>query len=254
MGDARSQKTLARFLAPEAFPGRKVVLPSEEAHHLRDVLRLRPGQEILLLDLRGAEYLGQVEKVSRREVLIRVQRLFRTEEPPRAEITFLLPLLKKDHLAMLVEKAVELWVKRVVLVKTARTVPRAGEGLREKLKRRADQALKQCRRLWPLEIKGPLPLPEAVLEPASRKIFAYEGGGEKIPGEVIRAERLLVFSGPEGGLAPEEVRLLEEAGFESVTLGPSILRAETAAFYLMCLAHHENLLRLEGRQKRAFLV
>ncbi len=245
MGDARSKKALARFLAPGATRGQKIFLSPEEAHHLRDVLRLRPGEEVLLLDTSGREFLGRVERIRRGEVLVAVGELVRTEEPPK-EITFLLPLLKKDHLSFLVEKAVELGIKRVMLVKTARTVPHAKEGIREKLYRRAAQALKQCGRLYALEIEGPLALEEAAKLPAARKVFAYEAGGEKLPAEALVAESLLVLSGPEGGFSPEEVRKLQEEGFESVTLGRYILRAETAAFYLMCMAHHQNILRKTG--------
>ena len=244
MGASRPQKTLARFLAPGATPGKTYLLDPSESHHLLRVRRARPGQELLLLDLEGRELLARLKKPGK-EALVEVEKVVREEEPPGPEIVFLLPLLKKDLLSFLVEKAVELGVSRVIPYVSSRTVTRPGKHLREKLAARALQALKQCGRLWPLEITPPLPLKEAVRTQGELKILAYEREKERSLKEALKAERLqeslILATGPEGGFSEEEVALFEEAGFLTVHLGRHVLRAETAALYLMSVANFRYL-------------
>ncbi len=243
MGDARSQKSLNRFLAQGLSPGALVWLDEGEAHHLIHVLRLKEGAQVILIDGCGHEYLGEVQSIKRKEAKILVLRLLREEPPPEKEITLLLPLLKKENTSMLVEKAVELGLKRVVLLITERTVVHGDKRFREKLNKRALQALKQCRRLWALEIKGPISL-QNLREEAELKILAYEGEEEHSLKEVLEGfsgKSLALLSGPEGGFSGPEVEFLRSKGFISVSLGPYILRAETAAFYLMCVARYKIL-------------
>ena len=247
MDALRSQASLARFLAPEAAPGRRLLLPSEEAHHLRHVLRLRPGQEILLLDTQGKEYWAEVERFERDQVWVKTKGLRREEPRPLKELILGLPLLKRDLLPFLVEKAVELGLSRVILVKTSRTPPKKEQKLRSKLERRALQALKQCRRLWRLNIEGPVPLEGLADLSVHKKIVAYEYEKARFSPSLFKIEphqRLLLLSGPEGGFSLKEISFLQAKGFESVSLGRYILRAETAAFYLMCVAHSQNLMDL----------
>ncbi len=240
MGPSRSQKTLTRFLAPGAREGQTYLLDPLESHHLQNVRRLKVGEEVLLLDLAGRELRAQIKKTGRR-VLVEVKKTVREEKPPHPQVILLLPLLKKDLLSFLVEKAVELGLSRVIPYFSAYSVVKPKENLAEKLKARALQSLKQCGRLWPLEIEDPLPLASAVKTKASLKIAAYEKEKNKSLKEVLLSSpppgSILLASGPEGGFAPDEKRLLEEASFVLVHLGEHILRAETAAFYLMSTAH-----------------
>ncbi|NPA48557.1 MAG: 16S rRNA (uracil(1498)-N(3))-methyltransferase [Thermodesulfobacteria bacterium] len=239
MGASELQKALARFLAPGAKLGEPYLLSREESHHLREVLRLKEGAAVKLLDLQGREFLGRVEKLGR-EVLVRPEELLRAATPPDFEVSALIPLLKKENLAFLVEKATELGITRIIPYSSSRTIVKPKKNLREKLERRALQSLKQCGRLWPLEIFDPLSLEEAAQIEAELKVVAYEGE-KKTPlkplFENFSGKSLLLASGPEGGFSQEEIDLLKEKGFLRASLGPLILRAETAAFYLMCTAH-----------------
>ena len=135
----------------------------------------------------------------------------------------------------------ELGISRVVPYVSSRTVTRPGKHLEERLKARALQALKQCGRLWPLEISPSLPLKEAVKTPGELKILAYEKEEGKSLKEALKVasprKSIILVTGPEGGFAAEEVALFEEEGFLVVHLGRRVLRAETAAFYLMSLVN-----------------
>ncbi len=239
MGASRSQKTLARFLAPKIELKSPYFLSPEESHHLKDVLRLKEGTWIRLLDLEGKEFLARVEKLGKK-VLVRAEKILRQEPPPKVQVILLLPLLKKELLSFLVEKAVELGITEIIPFYSSRTIVKASPKLREKLEKRALQSLKQCGRLWPLKIYQPLSLREALSLEAEKKIVAYERE-EKVTLknilESFSAQKLLLASGPEGGFSEEEISLLKDAGFLSVSLGPLTLRAETAAFYLMCVSH-----------------
>ncbi len=228
-------------MAPGAVPGQRVLLDPQESHHLQHVRRLREGAEILILDLKGHEFKGRVQRLGRR-VWVEVLELVREEAPKAPELVLGLPLLKKDHLSFLVEKAAELGVSRVILYCSRRTVVKPGPNLVPKLGARAAQSLKQCGRLWPLIIDGPKPLSSLAEEEVPYKLVAYEKEKSLSLKEVLkripsRPDKLLFLSGPEGGFSPEEASFLQQKGFFLVHLGDQILRAETAAFYLMSVAH-----------------
>ncbi len=244
MGNARSPKILNRFLAYNIHPGALIYLEESEAHHLCHVLRMKDGAEIILIDGRGHEYLGKVQEIRRSLVKVLVTEFVRKEPPPQREIIFLLPILKKEKTSFLVEKAVELGISKVVVLNTERTVVRPGQDFRSKLERRALQALKQCRRLWALNIEGPLDLNLLKVE-ADLKVFAYERETKQTLPKLLEGfsgKSLAIISGPEGGLSGKEVEFLIKEGFKPVSLGPYIMRAETAAFYLMSIAHYTCLL------------
>ncbi len=248
MDHACLSKGLARFLAEGINLGTTYLLDPEESHHLKNVLRLKEGEKIILLDLAGKEYLGKIVKLDKKGVLVKAQRLLRQEKPLKPELIFLLPLLKKDWLAFLVEKAVELGVSQVIPVITERTVVKPGANFTAKLEKRARQSLKQCRRLWPLKIQKPFSLSQAAKNiVADLKIFAYENEKERTLVDVLdvnsKVEKVVFTSGPEGGFSPKEAKILKECGFESIGLGSFILRAETAALYLMSVAHFTFLLQ-----------
>ncbi len=239
MGPPRSYQGLNRFLAQGLAPGALVSLAPEETHHLARVLRLKPGDQVLLLNGQGEEYLGTIERLTRQKAWVRVNQLLRQEPPPSCSIILALPLLKKEHTFFLAEKAVELGVTKLIPFLSKYSVVKPGARFEERLRARTLQALKQSRRLWALEILAPRALRDLEIE-AAGKFVAYEkaqGRSLKRALKDFSGPSLALISGPEGGFAPEEVALLEKRGFVPVSLGPYILRAETAAFYLMSQAH-----------------
>ncbi len=240
MDGNRFSKHLKRFLASNISPGALIYLEEHEAHHLAKVLRLREGSKIILIDGLGNEYLGKIVEIKRTQVKVLVKEFLRREPLPQVEIIFFLPLLKKENTSFLIEKAVELGISKVILITTERTIIRPGEDLRSKLERRALQALKQCHRLWALKIEGPLNLTSINIQ-ADFKIFAYEKETKQNLYELFKSfsgKRVAIISGPEGGFSEREAKFLLQKGFKPVSLGPYIMRAETAAFYLMSIAHY----------------
>ena len=213
-----------------------VRLEPEDARHALTVLRLRPGDAVELLRGEG-RYEAVIDRVTDGDVLCRVTRPLPGTEP-RLKITLYQGLPKAEKLELIIQKAVELGAERVVPVAMRRCVSRldAREGAkkRERWQRIAREASKQSGRCVLPQVEAPLTLREL---PA--RLAAHDAS--IVPWEEARALSLTGFRqaqpavrslgvviGPEGGIAPEEISLLSEAGCLPVTLGPRILRTETA--------------------------
>ncbi len=243
MGGFRRRKALRRFLIGSGAPGENVRLPEDEAVHARRVLRLHPGDRVQLIDGAGALFEAELTEVGEAVTARVLEKLDGATAP--VALTLYQGLPKFDKLEFIAQKAAELGARRLVPVKMRRCVVKltAEEGRKkqERLDRIAREAMKQCGRADRLEILEPVGFSEAVAmfreedmmlmpweEARGRRIRDEHGSN---PG--ARSVGLLI--GPEGGIAPEEAMAAEAAGAKSVTLGPRILRAETAAVAAMAL-------------------
>lgn len=202
-------------------PGEKLVLPQEEAYHLR-VRRVIPGEEVVVLDGKGREAKGRLLAYGALEIQ-EVNRVLAKE--PSAKLTLYIALLKGKKMAFVVQKATELGVAEIVPILTRRSLPQGSFSKLDRWRAIAKEALKQCGGTILPRISPPQPL-ETVKGPGW---VLWEGERDrKLPRGVIGAGGALVV-GPEGGWEDEEISLLKDQGFVTVTLGPRILRAETAA-------------------------
>lgn len=246
MGGVRLEKAVRRFLIASGAPGETVALPEGEAVHARWALRLKPGDAVQLIDQGGALFEAELSEVGEKVTAKILARL--ADARPRVALTLYQGLPKFDKLEFIAQKAAELGATRVVPVKMARCVVRldAAEGARkrERLERITLAALKQCGRADRLEILEPVHFREALSMFASEDLMLMpweEARGARIgdahaqhPG----AQAVGILIGPEGGIAPEEAAAAEGAGARAVTLGPRILRTETAAVAAMAVAMH----------------
>jgi 16S rRNA (uracil1498-N3)-methyltransferase len=237
--------TVARlFLPPERLQGERVTLAGEEHRRVCRVLRLRAGDRITLFDGAGHECEAVLEAPGSRAVTAVV--VGRRAAPPLVgpEVTLLVGLTKGERLELVVQKATELGVHRLVPVAAARAVPRLeaerAAGRRARWQTIAREAARQCGRADAPAIDEITPLAGALAgAPAGalKLLFWEEAAGVPLrdclpatpPAQVVLAV------GPEGGFAPEEVAAAEGAGFHVVGLGPRILRAETAAIVAVAL-------------------
>jgi 16S rRNA (uracil1498-N3)-methyltransferase len=208
----------------EITPG-YLTLSGPEAHHLT-VSRVRVGESITLFRGDGWEYPARVAELSRRDVTLEVgpgQAIDR-ESPHR--VIALVALPKGDRAQFLVEKLTELGVAELHLLQTARTVVHPGEAKVEKLHRYVIEASKQCGRNRLLNIRPPRPWAEVLVDPAlpTARWIAHPGGAGASPtGDFAYA------IGPEGGFTEAEVTAAVDVGWQRISLGPRILRIETAA-------------------------
>jgi 16S rRNA (uracil1498-N3)-methyltransferase len=246
-----------RFFVPElSMPVRAVHLPEGEAAHAARVLRLQPGERVTILNGRGLRGSARVVRVDRRQVELAVERI--EEVPaPAYRITLFQAVTKPKSMEWIIQKATELGARVIQPVVTSRVVPHwaEGEGVRkvEKWRRIAVEALKQCGQPWLPHVEAPAALADllgkappsflASLQLGARPLREWlEGAADGC--QVSVGSPVGLWIGPEGDFAPEEIQLLRTAGGCPITLGPLVLRSETAALCGLTLLNYElNLLR-----------
>lgn len=209
----------------------RMTLGPREARHLH-VLRLRPGDPVRVFDGQGAEAGATVEELDdTRAVLALGERVAGAAETPQP-VTLAVALLKGDKLSDVVRAATELGVARVQLLVTRHADAREIGGQKlTRLRRVAEEASKQSRRAVTPEVLDPAPLADLTWE--GQLFVAQPGSRERLTGHLSWEAPVTVLTGPEGGLSDAEVAALTARGAIAVTLGPRILRAETAPVALL---------------------
>lgn len=223
-----------RFFVDEVRRGHAEIT-GEEAKHLTKVLRVEVGQRYEISDNRDV-YLAEIEQAHKSGVLFRTLEQL-PSDPPRVHVTLYAALIKFDAFEWTVQKATELGVSRIVPVIATRTekgLERAAGKRIERWRRIALEASQQSRRTFLPEIAEPLGFANAVNKSAKyRYVFDEEPGGKMLlsalPEERSVKDEVAILIGPEGGWTGDERDAFQAAGWTRVTLGPLILRAETAA-------------------------
>ena len=236
------------FVKPEQISGTEAYIEGPDWNHAANVLRVRPGEQVLLSAGEDWDYLCTVTELDRasQRVLLKVteENLDVRELPVR--ITLYQGLPKSDKMELIIQKAVELGAARIVPVETARCVVKLDRKKAEAKQKRwqsiSESAAKQSGRSIIPEVAMPLSYGAALQEAASAdvRLIPYENAEgmertRRILSEVRPGQRIAVFIGPEGGFEEKEIRLAEEQGFSAVTLGKRILRTETAGFVVLSL-------------------
>jgi 16S rRNA (uracil1498-N3)-methyltransferase len=211
-----------------------LTLEGPPANYLGNVLRLGPGDRVKLFDDRSGEWLGEIVEAGRKRVRLAVgERLRAREQVP--DLWLLFAPIKRGRIDWLVEKATELGVARLMPVLTRRTI--VDRVNLDRLRAHAVEAAEQCERTALPELTEPARL-EAILAawPEERPLyFADEAGGEPLAAAAEPGPAAILV-GPEGGFSDEEreaIRALPQA--RPVSLGPRILRADTAALAAISL-------------------
>lgn len=220
-----------RCLVDDLSPA-QVPLSDAALRHLRSVLRLRAGDELLLHDGRGGLARAELLADGRARVLSR-----EPPAPPPPPVSLAVAMPRLPRLEWLVEKAAELEVARLLLLRTRHGERDVGDARVARLRRLADEALLQCGRRHALTILGPLELDAALAarEGADLWLAAPPDTAAAAPPAPPPAG-VLICVGPEGGFAPDELQRLAADGARPVTLGRTVLRVETAALALAVLA------------------
>lgn len=227
-----------RYFVHEPITGESARLEGEEAHHLSHVMRARPGTELILFDGSGAEWQARVVRLGRSEVELELLSRHEIVREPAADVTLAVALPKGDRQRWLVEKAVELGVRRLTPLITQRGVAQPVDKALSRLRRTVIEASKQCGRNRLMEISEPVKMVEYLASPAiaeSHRAIADPSARLSL-GEMLlnwSAARPIVFAvGPEGGFSDHEVSVAATNDWSIVELGPRILRIETAAIFL----------------------
>ena len=216
------------FVDEPLAEGATVALDGAAANYLGNVMRLKPGDPVRLFDDRSGEWLAEVADAGRRSLRLAVTtHLLERENVP--DLWLVAAPIKKGRIDWVAEKACELGVARIVPALTRRTV--VDRLNLDRLRAHMVEAAEQCGRTALPELAGPVKL-DALLDgwPAGRTLyFADEAGGRSFA-DVAKPGPAAILIGPEGGFTDEErARIRAVPGAVGVSLGPRILRAETAA-------------------------
>ena len=217
-----------------AEPGGRVDL-APISHQLRHVLRLRSGNRITLLDGSGAAYPTQIEALDAERAFGRVLGKEQVQSEPRFRLVLFQCVLKRERFEWVLQKGTELGVIRFVPVISSRTVVRPAARLLPKYERWRTiirEAAEQSRRGRLPALGDPLVWDEALERGTGLRLMAWEEAGESSTGlesAVSEADEVALLVGPEGGISKEEAATAMDQGWGPLSLGPRILRAETAA-------------------------
>jgi 16S rRNA (uracil1498-N3)-methyltransferase len=230
---------LHRFYVPTDTadePG-EVLLPEEEAHHAARVVRVRPGERVALVDGRGREWPGTVARVDRREVAVDASPC-RRAEAPSARLTLFQAWLKRDkHIEEIVWRGTELGVWDFVFFRAAHSERPVSYD--EKWLRIAQEACKQCGRLWLPSFSVAPSLPKA-LEGFEGRLLLASADEPPVPlREALDSGLAGLVVGPEGDFTDEERAEALKRGARCISLGSTTFRAEVAAFVGATLVLYE---------------
>ncbi len=225
-------------IARDSISGGVARLSGDELHHLRDVMRLRPGARVALIDERGAEYDGIIRSFEARHALIEV-----TQKLPRAAartVALGAAIIKGPRMDFLVEKAAELGAAELWPIVSARAVARTpGHEKIARWRRLVAAASKQSLAIFPMEIRPPLGFADLIrIVPGDTLRVSCALGAAPLGAVIRRArpQRILIVCGPEGDFDREEQAMAQQAGFVNVGLGSNRLRSETAALAALSIA------------------
>jgi len=225
------------------------IVRKDDLHHIKTVLRLKQGDQIEISDGEEWEYEGVIGVQDGEGLKVDVVKRQHFAREPKVHITLYQGIPKMGKMDFIIQKAVELGVSEIVPVFMARTVVADKGNFGKKLARYemiAEEAASQCGRGIVPFIRHAIPfnkIPDS-LDPDTTVLFLYENEKNVSIKDVLRGlpkipQRVALLVGPEGGFAPEEAEALRNLGIESVTLGKTILRTETAGLAALAMCMYE---------------
>jgi len=228
----------------------RFTITGSEARHITKVLRMRPGEQFILMEGKGSRFLVTIESAGRHEVRVSIEKNLPKPPPSPVEIFLCQALLKSGPMDYLIQKTSELGVNHILPFSCSRSITRLKRDRSDNKMRHwreiARNSSKQSGRIAPAQIESPLSFAEMVEKgrkyDASKAILWEEEGVQDLKGLLrgpSRSRRFVGIVGPEGGFAREEIESAEDAGFIPVSLGNRILRAETAAIAMVAIVQYE---------------
>ncbi|HWD21395.1 MAG TPA: RsmE family RNA methyltransferase [Verrucomicrobiae bacterium] len=242
------------YVAPGEAGGDLLRLPERERRHAADVLRVSPGETVTVLDGAGREIICQVNEASRRDVTLAVRKT-KVHPAPACRITLVQAVPKGKIIESIIQKATELGAAAVVPLLSERVATRVEDGdaaahKAEKWTQIAVEAIKQCGQPWLPRVYPPVTLPSYLASAEAvdlALVGSLQGDGrhprahfEKYRATHGRAPASVrLWIGPEGDFTPGELDAIRRSGAQPITLGPLVLRSETAALYTLSVVNYE---------------
>ncbi|MBP7174847.1 MAG: 16S rRNA (uracil(1498)-N(3))-methyltransferase [Thermoclostridium sp.] len=247
-----------RFLIkPDDVDKDSLTLTGDDAKHMLQVLRFKPGDVFLAFDATGYEYEAEVASIGKSSVTGKIIKAWRPETEPEKNVILFQGIPKADKMDWIIQKSVELGVREIIPMVTQYSVIRMNErgldGKLERWNRISREACKQSGRVRVPEVKAPMLYSDAVKlwservkeETNALTVYCYENEGKKCLKDLLICYNIDdsrtagIFIGPEGGFSEGEVQLAQEHRFNPVSLGKRILRTETAAIAVLSVIMFE---------------
>lgn len=234
------------YITKDMIHGSLAVIDNEEARHIKNVLRMKKGDELVLCDGEGNFHEAVIAKLDEKSVEAEIIRSYTAETEPKIKITLYQGVPKNPKLETIVQKATEVGVVRVVPVDTVRAVAKIDKEAKiDRLRKIAKEAAKQSKRAIVPEVSSVMSFKDAIDEAseADIKIIAYENEKEVSVKETLQkadGTSVALIIGPEGGFEEKEIEYAKSMGITSVSLGKRILRTETAGLCVSAVILYEK--------------
>lgn len=236
------------YISPGLIQGDKIYVSMEESHHIIDVMRLSEGDAVKVFDGTGKEYIGRIESVKNKSVIIAVDRITESAANLAMEISLAQAMPKKDKMDYIVEKATELGASEIIPVVTKRTIVRISRDRAvhksDRWRRIAIEAAKQCGRTELPALRAVSRFNDLLKDFRKYDCVIMPCLSEKsIPlkdalNRVDNPKRLLLMIGPEGDFTPDEIEGAEKNGALLVSLGGLIMKSDTAAIAALAVLNY----------------
>lgn len=238
------------YASPESiFPEKNIIeiKDTEEIHHIRDVMRLRKGMSVNVFNGKDREYTGEIKQIAKSSVIIEIKESKDYEDNIPYRLTLYQAIPKKGKMDFIVEKTIELGVGRIVPIITERSVPAIGDKSCKKTGRWiriAKAASKQCGRIKLPVISDVADFNDALIESKKNDLVLFAAlDRDAVPLKMIlkkaAPKNIAVFVGPEGDFSEKEISMAKEQGCRICSLGPLVLRVETASICILSCLNYE---------------
>lgn len=238
------------YVKGEQIHGENATIIGEDVKHIRDVLRYKIDDELYICDDNGIKYVTQIKKFLKDKIELHIVSIKTGTSEPNVKVTLFQGMPKADKLEWIIQKCTEIGIDEIVPVITDRVIVKLDEkNVSKKLERWnkiALEASKQSGRQKVPEVKKPINIKKFIENISKYDILLlpYECEKEQTLKSVLRnldkkCENIAIFIGPEGGFTEEEIKLLDNENAKIVTLGPRILRTETAGMATLAMTLYE---------------
>ncbi|MGL4990873.1 MAG: 16S rRNA (uracil(1498)-N(3))-methyltransferase [Sarcina sp.] len=239
-----------KFFTPsELFTDTHAFIQGDDVKHIYKVLRVAQGEKVAINNLCGEEFLGEIEEVNKQEVVVKILKKLDINNESNLEIYLFQGMPKATKMDLIVQKGVELGMRSFIPVITDRVdIKLKGEFKKlDRLNKIALEASKQSKRSHIAKVEEPIEFEDALKQMAKMDLIVvpYEnatGYGIKSMAKKLENKKnvkIAIMIGPEGGFEEKEIQKLKEINAHIVTLGPRILRTETAGFTCASLLQYE---------------
>ena len=207
-----------------------------EHNHLKNVMRMAEGDEIILVCGDEYDYFAKIKKITKGDTLVNVFDSQANDRNPRCNVTVFQALVKSDNMSLIIQKLTELGVKNFIPFESEFITSKDKYGKKDKFQEISNQSIKQCKRSIPMQVHETMPFKEMVLSLKNydKVIFANEceNSNSLKNIHINKDDKVAIIIGSEGGFSKNEIEDIVKNGGQSITMGKRILRAETAAMSL----------------------